>query len=101
MRSKAIKMDASGAPAPAVCGDELDRGIADVDQGRVTPVSDAISELDRKIRPRSVRVVRNPGVHKLRPPSIIPRMALPRRQDRTKPSSNQLARGLRRAQPPP
>ncbi len=46
MRRKAIKDDALGARSPAGWAEELNRGIDDVDQGRVTPVSDAISDLD-------------------------------------------------------
>jgi hypothetical protein len=46
MRRKAVKDDASGALSPAGWAEELDRGIEDVDQGRMTPVSDVISDLD-------------------------------------------------------
>jgi hypothetical protein len=43
---KKTKEDASGAPPPAGWAEELDRGLADVDKGRVTPISDVISDLD-------------------------------------------------------
>jgi hypothetical protein len=46
MRWKEIKEDVSGAPAPTGWAEALDRGIADVNQGRVTSVSDVISDLD-------------------------------------------------------
>ncbi len=46
MRRKGMKGTLSGAPAPAGWAEALDHGIADVDQGRVTPVSEVISDLD-------------------------------------------------------
>jgi hypothetical protein len=46
MRWKEIKEDASGALPPAGWAEELDQGIDDVDHGRVTQISEVISDLD-------------------------------------------------------
>ncbi len=46
MRLKAIKKGAPPAQSPAGRAEELDRGIVDLNRGRVTRISDVISDLD-------------------------------------------------------